>query len=663
MTLPPLFISASLLFWGWYTEFLTVAILIACILEGARFLKFRFELSISDFNRISDLCTLLFIGMSVYFFTLHKSPRIILFIIQWLPVVFLPLIIAQIYSTRDNVPLSVLFLSLRNKKNREGHIVSASVDLSYPYCALCMLSASVMNVKSIWFYVGLLFLSGWALWPQRTKRSSPIMWMCLFILACICGYIVYNGLYNLQNVLEKKGLEWLIEFIRQDTDPFRSKTSIGDIGSLKLSDRILFRVNADSNSRNPLLLREASYNLYKSPNWFALKSDFSSVKPQLDGEVWNLERAPVTDKALSVSLYLKKGKGLLKLPNGTYHLSQLPVGRMGRNQFGVIKVEEGPGLINYHVRYSGYTSLDSPPNKTDLYVPQQEIPVLAEIIQEYRLTAMSPEEIIKSVDLFFRKHFTYSLDLTGKADTLTPLGHFLLQSRSGHCEYFATATVLLLRACGIPARYASGYVVQEFSRFENRFLVRSRHAHAWTLFYNNGRWHDFDTTPSQWIEIEKETASSWESIFDLISWVGFKFSEWRWNERESNYAHYILWVLIPLILFLGRKIYLKKRIERVDTKKQELMRKRIIPGMDSEFYLIEKKLGDLGYIRYQGETLSSWIERIAKERTMALPAAQLHSILALHYRHRFDPKGLNKTERGVLKANVDSWLNEWGTSS
>jgi transglutaminase-like putative cysteine protease len=45
----------------------------------------------------------------------------------------------------------------------------------------------------------------------------------------------------------------------------------------------------------------------------------------------------------------------------------------------------------------------------------------------------------------------------------TPLARFLLRTRSGHCEYFATATVLLLRQLGIPARYAVGYAVHEAS--------------------------------------------------------------------------------------------------------------------------------------------------------------------------------------------------------
>ena len=78
-----------------------------------------------------------------------------------------------------------------------------------------------------------------------------------------------------------------------------------------------------------------------------------------------------------------------------------------------------------------------------------------------------------------------------------------MRSRAGHCEYFATATVLLLREAGIPARYATGFSVQDFSRMENRSVVRERHAHAWVLAFVNGAWRDLDTTPSNWGELGK----------------------------------------------------------------------------------------------------------------------------------------------------------------
>ena len=81
----------------------------------------------------------------------------------------------------------------------------------------------------------------------------------------------------------------------------------------------------------------------------------------------------------------------------------------------------------------------------------------------------------------------------------TPLSRFLLRTRSGHCEYFATATVLLLRQLGIPARYAVGYAVHEASG--RQYVVRQRDAHAWCLVWNptSETWQDFDTTPASWV--------------------------------------------------------------------------------------------------------------------------------------------------------------------
>ena len=58
-----------------------------------------------------------------------------------------------------------------------------------------------------------------------------------------------------------------------------------------------------------------------------------------------------------------------------------------------------------------------------------------------------------AVEKFFAGKFTYSTwqgtDKLPPTNT-TPLTRFLLTSRSGHCEYFATATVLLLRELEFP---------------------------------------------------------------------------------------------------------------------------------------------------------------------------------------------------------------------
>ena len=68
MKTPPLLLAAALLLWGWQTGFWFVAILLAALLEGSRLVRARWDFSQADFNRIWNLCGLLFAGAAIYVF-------------------------------------------------------------------------------------------------------------------------------------------------------------------------------------------------------------------------------------------------------------------------------------------------------------------------------------------------------------------------------------------------------------------------------------------------------------------------------------------------------------------------------------------------------------------------------------------------------------------
>ena len=72
--------------------------------------------------------------------------------------------------------------------------------------------------------------------------------------------------------------------------------------------------------------------------------------------------------------------------------------------------------------------------------------------------------------------------------------------------------------------------------------------------------------------------------------------------------------------------------------------------------MIEKALTESGFARDQGETLSVWIRGIADSHPSPFAGPQMREILALHYRYRFDPRGVSDTERSELKVLVQSWL-------
>ncbi|CAM5225728.1 transglutaminase family protein [Alishewanella longhuensis] len=85
--------------------------------------------------------------------------------------------------------------------------------------------------------------------------------------------------------------------------------------------------------------------------------------------------------------------------------------------------------------------------------------------------------------------------------TLTPprlgnnaIDQFLFESRSGFCSHYASASAVILRAAGIPARVVGGYQGGDWQQNQQYLLVRQRDAHAWVEYLHNAQWQRFDPT-------------------------------------------------------------------------------------------------------------------------------------------------------------------------
>jgi hypothetical protein len=228
----------------------------------------------------------------------------------------------------------------------------------------------------------------------------------------------------------------------------------------------------------------------------------------------------------------------------------------------------------------------------------------------------------------------------------------LLNTRKGHCEYFATAATLLLREAGIPSRYAVGYAVHEASG--QKFMVRQRDAHAWCLVWDPAAnaWTDFDPTPASWIQAEAARASRLELLSDLWWRISFEFSRLRWG--QTHLRQYLLWSLIPVLLVLLYRIIFSRR-HRQQAKSGEAAALDW-PGLDSEFYRVEKVLTERGVPRNASEPLSEWLQRAVNATSIADVRDNLQSLLQLHYRYRFDPNGLSQQERQRLHYETQECL-------
>ena len=121
----------------------------------------------------------------------------------------------------------------------------------------------------------------------------------------------------------------------------------------------------------------------------------------------------------------------------------------------------------------------------------------AEGRQEARkLTSM---EIASALESHLRDsgEYRYSLDLSIDDPAIDPIEDFLFNRKAGHCEYFATALALMLRAEKIPARVVTGYKGGIVNPERKEWLeVQQRFAHAWVeVWVEDVGWTTFDATP------------------------------------------------------------------------------------------------------------------------------------------------------------------------
>ena len=230
MTTPPLLVAAALCFWGWQTGLLLFAWPLAVILEASRLTRWRWEFSRDDFDRLASATSLMSWGIAGYLFITTDPSRALTTLFQWLPLLLVFLMLAQAYGTAPRIDVTGLFWTIRRRRAQPGH--RRSIELSPLYVVVCLLSAAAGNVRGPWFYAGLCALAGWALWSVRASRYPPWTWAACLGVAVLAGYGGHIGLYTVQRAIESKALEWITEWLRRDTDPFRSSTAIGSIGSL-----------------------------------------------------------------------------------------------------------------------------------------------------------------------------------------------------------------------------------------------------------------------------------------------------------------------------------------------------------------------------------------------------------------------------------------------
>lgn len=294
----------------------------------------------------------------------------------------------------------------------------------------------------------------------------------------------------------------------------------------------------------------------------------------------------------------------------------------------------------------------------DLAVPDVEAVILKEVVEEIGLrNDESLEDKIQRLRAHFLR-FQYTrynsvprnLDqwARGSAERKawlakgdrTLLGAFLQYSRAGHCEYFATATALLLREVGVPTRYVSGFAVVERDRKSGEAFLRGTHAHAWCRAWDEraGKWIDVDLTPPDWTGLETPRMSRFQDLQDWFQRLREDLLVWR--DQPGNMAIITGVLLAPIFIgmaFVGRKLW-KSRQRVADESRQ---RRGPVVHAETPLSALEKPARKLLGERPAGMPLGPWLLQLAPR--LRQPEV-LFEALQLHHKLRFDP-GL--TEPGL----------------
>jgi transglutaminase-like putative cysteine protease len=125
--------------------------------------------------------------------------------------------------------------------------------------------------------------------------------------------------------------------------------------------------------------------------------------------------------------------------------------------------------------------------------------------------------------------YRYSLDTSIHDPKLDPVEDFVVNRKAGHCEYFASALALMLRAVDVPSRLVSGFKGGTVNAISGSYEVEQRHAHVWVEAFievsrGDGFWRIVDPTPAARAASVESFASRIGAAHDLASVVNSTWS-------------------------------------------------------------------------------------------------------------------------------------------
>jgi protein-glutamine gamma-glutamyltransferase len=336
---------------------------------------------------------------------------------------------------------------------------------------------------------------------------------------------------------------------------FSDDVELGQIGEIKKNSEVVMRVRTGKPVGYPALRwRGIALSTFDGRRWYTPERDAVTIPAGLNGWINLTDRPPDPDPAatpLRYTILLQPiATDTLFAPAKAISLHGNLTGEGSNPEVGARRsyvLRDAAGSLSnpFHnfstLRYEGFSLLpamnvarlraassDYPERIRGAYLqlPESLDLRIPEFAKQITAHAATPYDKAAAVESYLRTRFTYTLNLTGKPGE-DPLAHFLFETRAGHCEYFASSMVILLRTLGIPTREVNGFLPGEYNDLGGDYIVRASDAHSWVEVYFSGTgWVTFDPTPPG----AEAAGGLFMRLGQYLDWF-----ELSWNEWVINY--------------------------------------------------------------------------------------------------------------------------------
>ncbi|RMH17438.1 MAG: DUF3488 domain-containing protein [Acidobacteria bacterium] len=311
---------------------------------------------------------------------------------------------------------------------------------------------------------------------------------------------------------------------------FSDSVDLSSTSSIRGNRAVVMRLTFDGPPPTELRFKAATYDVYRERRWIRRPRLAVPVTPWSNQEfvfaggrrraTAEVQLEPLRSASLALPLETLSVRGLnvpalLRDPGGAYLLPMPPREALHyRLELGdepVIRAADPDDPRRSALDESGLT------------------PRIRALARE--VMGEGPDgERIDRLERHLLREYAYTLDFVGRGGS-DPLEAFLFDNRRGHCELFASAMVLMLRAEGIPARLVAGFLDAERTAFQGYYIVRQDNAHAWVEAYAPERgWRAYDPTPPE----GRPHAAEWS--LRLMATQLYDFLIFRWDRYVLSFG-------------------------------------------------------------------------------------------------------------------------------